>query len=767
MFSRLALYIGLLLCLMDGAFAESGEAHVHKEADHAPHAKHAETESYGAEAVETAVAKVSAEQADESKVHSDDAHHEHDKHSIVAAKGEKAGERELKEASVDTIDAVLVLDGSGSMRLTDPLRLRDEGARLFVQSLRAGDRLAIVGFSQDAKVVRPLAAFDPEEAQKIAANIIEVGDEGTYTDLLEGIKLARSVLEQDRREHANRIIVLMSDGKMDPDPSKGTPLARTDQLIETILPEIKASNIKVHTLAFSAQADKDILAEIAAATDGVSWYTPSVDKIHESYANLFLVVKKPQFIALSSRGFRVDPDIQEATFYLNREESVDINIIDPSGNELRPEAASDKVHWFKGGKFDVITVIEPEVGDWQVNGLPSNDSFATVLTDLRLITEWPDSMHAGDPALLQARLYETDKPIHLPEMTGVIKYAYQVTPTDRVSEPIIREFLNDQGEHGDLRADDGVFSAKVSIDEEGDYKLRIIARAPTFERSQQIPFRVKPRMLSLSVVEAEANKDHDHAEHSEEERSTAHDKFELKLSTETSSLKRVVVKLVAVDEKRKRYNMTLFRAKDNSLRYEAYAKMLPHDGEYTLSATLTGETKRGEVTAKSQIIKFNKVTSGDDVHGEELPLLEAEKEEGPPSPLIYIILVTLFNLGVGAAAFRALKQLKVDVSVVVPTFPEPAIALGALTALREKIELTEFNFEDPIYRDDKLEIKPEYKSGMIAGVVEQAASMEVHVGSEAAPAVAAATSEASQTSGEAENKQFSEDESEAEAEAKE
>ena len=58
-----------------------------------------------------------------------------------------AEQRELKTDTSEKVDAILLLDASGSMLKTDPLRLREEGAKLFIQFLKPGDRLGIIEFS--------------------------------------------------------------------------------------------------------------------------------------------------------------------------------------------------------------------------------------------------------------------------------------------------------------------------------------------------------------------------------------------------------------------------------------------------------------------------------------------------------------------------------------------------------------------------------------------------------------------------------------------
>ncbi|MCB0317993.1 MAG: VWA domain-containing protein, partial [Bdellovibrionales bacterium] len=95
-----------------------------------------------------------------------------------------AENEDLDPSTGDALDAVLVLDASGSMRTSDPKRLRDEGAKLFVQFLKPGDRLGIIEFSNAAKVLRPLSEFSRDSNQKLNEEVSKAGNSGQYTDLL-------------------------------------------------------------------------------------------------------------------------------------------------------------------------------------------------------------------------------------------------------------------------------------------------------------------------------------------------------------------------------------------------------------------------------------------------------------------------------------------------------------------------------------------------------------------------------------------------------
>ena len=566
--------------------------------------------------------------------------------------------------SSEKVDAILVLDQSGSMLATDPQKLRVEGAKLFTQFLKKGDRLGIVSFAEDATVVRPLSDFDSSQIESIGSMIEEIPATGQYTDIAAGINKAVSILSSERRDGVNTTIILMSDGKMEPPAAHGAVDMLTQNLTEITLPELKKQETKVYTLAFSDQADKEFLQEIAALTDAISWYTPNADKIHESFANLFLAVKKPQLVPMTKRGFKIDGDVQEATFYINREDSTgEIALINPAGEEISKSKLPPDVKWFSGQKFEVVTIPKPVSGDWQITGVAHQDGFATVLTKLRLISEWPTSLYAQGKTLLEARLYEDDKPIVLPEMSQAITFAFQVTPTDKVSEPTIRDFLADDGKNGDKVAKDGVFSKIVEIEDAGEYKLRVLAKAPTFERNQQMPFRVKPPMIQIGITEVEqkvfepvSEDGHEAEAHDDEDhRHEQIEAFVVTLNDDTQALKKTSVDVIAVGDKGLRIKIPVVRGKDSKTKFFANPADLPKHGAYTMTGILNGETKRAqEIRSESRPLKYNyHVEHASD----EEPMMEVVKKEiAKPEkvgfPYLPILLLTLLN----GAAFYKLMQ---------------------------------------------------------------------------------------------------------------
>ena len=636
-----------------------------------------------------------------------------------------AEQRELKGAESEAIDAVLLLDSSGSMLVTDPSRLRDDGAKLFIQSLREKDRLAIVQFSGEAKVIRPLSPYKKEQADTISTAISNIQNSGIYTDIFAAIEQAKTLLEANPRDDARQVVILLSDGKMDPDPKVGSAEVRARELLDSLILDLRANEINVYTLYFSEQADKELLSQIATSTDGLNWFTPSSDKIHESYTDLFLAVKKPQIVPLTSKGFSIDDNIQEATFYINREDGADISMRSPAGQQINPKGGADNVKWFRTKKFDVITVLNPEPGDWSVQGISSNEGFATVLTNLKLTSDWQSGIYSGNKTLLQARLYESDKPVVLPEMTGAATYAYQVTPTDRVSEPIIREFLVDDGSKGDRIANDGIFSSFVEIDEIGSYRLDILLKAPTFERRLKIPFRVKPRLATLRFIE--------------EERVTQVDPlpvkqkvklFELELSPEVKEYGNLDVKIMATDEDRAaiklkhKKSLKTSKAARDGLLYEAYATLPDKQGTYKVQAYITGVGRRDKLREESNALEYEHKPEEAETHT-VVDIVDFDPDKEPEAPPVWphVLFIIILNLGVGGFLFNKLQGLQSETSDNLPEFEPKTEIIAAVQALRAKSALTEIALDDPIFNQDLPAAAP-HEAAEPAADVESASNAE-------------------------------------------
>ncbi len=637
------------------------------------------------------------------------------------------------QSETSNIDAVLILDASGSMRLTDPSRLRDEGAKAFIDTLKSGDRIAIVDFAEGAKEIRPLS--DLSEKESIQADLPKAGDSGEYTDLLSGLTLARDILNKQGRENVQKVIVLLSDGQMDPKPELATPEAQIATLFSKEIPLLKGQGIIVHTLAFSELADQKLLAEIATLTGGVSQFTPNADGLKTAFVGISEAVeigKKVEqvktvstFVGKVSRTFPVDPGIDEVTFYVNRGASTGITLILPTGESYDVGNAPANTKWFRGDDFDVITVTSPIAGDWGVSGIESKDNFATALTNLKLAIEWSnESVTVDEPFIIEGKFFESRKPITLPQLSSTLLYTFQVIPTDRISEPVLKGTLHDDGLNGDKEGGDGIFSTEISVKDEGNYKLVLGARGKTLAREQYANFKVTPRLLTLSLYQGEVaessvshGKDHgnDHGKDSHDhsdlkkEDIGSHDQsqqgqfFKVTLDALAIGIKEKSLKIKSTSSTHVVYNVAVPVGGKNQSEFIIPVDIIPTAGKFDVYAILGGKIRGRAVNTQSNLLRFTSTTKPTgavvmpgavDKPIHEDPHEVGKSKESGGSTLFGIIILTIINVICAALAIKFLKKVLSSVVVAEENYASPTVIIATLDKLKEKMGATSLDLSD-------------------------------------------------------------------------
>ena len=568
---------------------------------------------------------------------------------------------------VDTtyVDAVLLLDASRSMTRTDPLRLRDQGAKLFVRFLGEQDHVGIIKFDTDTKVVLDMQAVNPNDLSAIDTAIDSILIEGGFTDIEAGIESALQLLQQKGRPNAIKTVILLSDGKMDPHPSRGTGEDLVKKLSDADLPQFKRLGIKIYTLSLSDEADKVLLGNIADSTGGLHWFAPDATTVHIKFSDLFLALKQPQMVPLDASGFEIDSGVQEATFYVKHEQgAVQITLRDPRGQEVTSVSLLPGLKWFKSELFDIITIRNPLPGRWGIEGLENPEGFATLLTDLKLQVKWPgDRVTLGDSVLLSARLIDKEEIFVAKGAEDVLFFNYKlVNGTTR--DVLATGSLSDKGEKPDQTAADGIYSGEVKVDHAGNNVLLVSVTSPTFTRQQTISFKAAGNALSLELKKDEAQENDPGI-------------FEIKLSEEARKYSKREVKLLAKHvEEDKTFSVPVKESKTAKGTYTAEAKAIPA-GKYEVFARLTWTEDKKEQTQLSTTIEFE---STSDVETE----LEEPAEES--HLLLYgtfWILSLAWGSVLGFLVISRFKSGKDRVQVIKP-FKMPDELQAKLDALRTR-----------------------------------------------------------------------------------
>jgi Ca-activated chloride channel family protein len=179
------------------------------------------------------------------------------------------GVQDLWKQEKKPVDLVLVIDTSGSMA----------GSNL----LDDNDRLQIITFSSKINVLTPLTSVGEKRAEltRRVGGIIEGGD----TKLYDAIQQAyQGITDQGDPKHI-RAVVVMTDGQDTASKqSIGDLLAKLNPSTEDA-----GNSVKLFTIGYGSDADKDILTRIAEITGGKQYDSDpkTINQIYSDIATFF------------------------------------------------------------------------------------------------------------------------------------------------------------------------------------------------------------------------------------------------------------------------------------------------------------------------------------------------------------------------------------------------------------------------------------------------------------------------------------------------
>ena len=145
-------------------------------------------------------------------------------------------------------DLAFVIDGSGSMENNDPLKLRIEATKSFIDSFKDKDKGAVIEFENRATLYQGLTS--DKTLLKAAADKIP---DGGGTNLGAGVKCALDELETNGTNE-NRTVILLTDGQGDYDNSLNARAVN--------------DKAKIYTVALGSSTNESLLKSISFATGG-------------------------------------------------------------------------------------------------------------------------------------------------------------------------------------------------------------------------------------------------------------------------------------------------------------------------------------------------------------------------------------------------------------------------------------------------------------------------------------------------------------------
>ncbi|WP_104202398.1 vWA domain-containing protein [Billgrantia saliphila] len=310
---------------------------------------------------------------------------------------------EPAEERLEVPEVRLVIDVSGSMRRNDPDQLAAEALDLLVALMPGGIRAGIWTFGE--RVANPLPPETVNAAWRERARALtsRLSDYQQYTDI-ESALFEASVVEAEGRRH----LVLLTDGMIDLPNWRGTKpaidAASRQSLLEELGPRLANEGTVVHAIAFSDEADLDLVERLAQMTGGLSAPVKNPDALLGAFLDIADRIFPSDQVPVTDQRFLIEPGLEGFTALLFRGEEAPV-LVAPDGSRFSAETPPEGAEWRSESRYDLVRVPNPQPGQWRLEGEPGQASRITVESPLSLQTDGvPATLYLGFDVPVEAWL---------------------------------------------------------------------------------------------------------------------------------------------------------------------------------------------------------------------------------------------------------------------------------------------------------------------------------------------------------------------------
>jgi uncharacterized protein YegL len=310
-----------------------------------------------------------------------------------------------KTDSTRGVDVALVIDRSGSMSGAK-IASAISAASTFVGLMQTGDDIAVVSFDDIVEVNFPLTTISSDAAKVAAQSAINALYARNNTSIGGGMQAGQGELNKGRTQ-SHQGMVLLTDG-----------LENTAPMVSQVLPTIP-SNTDIYTIGLGADADQNLLNNIAAQTGGQYFFAADATTLQQIYNIIRGTISNQQTFAafsgsVSQGGSQsytatVDALTTNALFSVSFQSgNIDLELLTPDGMTINPTNAATypNIIYSKSSIYEFYDIKSPQAGLWSLRIIGTNVPALTAYTAAVQGT----SDLSSEP-FLDKRDYEAGQPI--------------------------------------------------------------------------------------------------------------------------------------------------------------------------------------------------------------------------------------------------------------------------------------------------------------------------------------------------------------------
>ncbi|AZT85856.1 VWA domain-containing protein [Marinobacter sp. NP-4(2019)] len=394
----------------------------------------------------------------------------------VWASAQATGAPELPEVA----DVRVIVDISGSMKDNDPDNLRQPAVRLLARMLPENAYAGLWTFGQYVNMLVPRDRVDDRWREQMTNLSSEINSVALRTNLGKAIEVASDDYFTDG-DLSHTDFILLTDGKVDISDDERVNRAERERILGPLLDELVSKGATFHTVALSTEADVGFLQTLAQETGGSYSVAPSADALNRVFLKALNAAVPQEQVPIDGNRFSVDSAVREFTalIFWGEDETSDtreLRLTDPDGNTARVDRPGNNMRWAREPGYDLITVTDPQDGEWRLNGELGEGSRVTVVSDLRMVVSpLPPVFSEKEPLQLQVAFFEGQDRLTDPGFLDVIEVRVTITSEDDRSGTKILA-----GEHP---PENGLYQDTVGrLPSAGEYVIDVVADGQTFSR---------------------------------------------------------------------------------------------------------------------------------------------------------------------------------------------------------------------------------------------------------------------------------------------
>ncbi|KGM05756.1 hypothetical protein LP43_2505 [Methylophaga thiooxydans] len=399
-------------------------------------------------------------------------------------------QRQIWAADEPVSDVRVVVDISGSMKKNDPNNLRAPAVRMLVGLMPEEARTGVWTFAKMVNMLVPWKPVNDDWRQTAIEKSSQIHSLGLFTDIEQALKKATA-----NQKHANpkfrRSMILLSDGFIDLQAGNTATQKSRQRILDELVPKLKKTQIAVHTIALSENADHELLKALSMATDG--WYqrADNAEDLQRIFLHLFEKATQRDTVPLADNQFSIDDSVTEMTVLAFRQKDTAATTLTlPDGSRMTQSDRSDAIRWQHDSSYDLITIDNPATGQWQINAELDPDNRVMVVTDMQLeTTDLPNNVLLGEKFDFEATLTEKGEVI---TRDGFLKLVDGTLEQDKQGEGKSLALLR-QPDKSKYRATLGnTFS-------DGRHDVIVTMKSATFERQRRQTINVIAAPINVEV----------------------------------------------------------------------------------------------------------------------------------------------------------------------------------------------------------------------------------------------------------------------------